>query len=382
MGIKNLHNFLRKTCPNVYQTVPISKYAFKKIAIDISIFMCKYKSTCGTSYLDSFLQLISVLRYNDVHFVFVYDSKPPPEKDNERRQRIENREKNKLRVEKIDQSWDHYKSKHGIQIEQVLENLDTIEDETLSQFLQKIADSEHVDVISCKKIEQEIAKLRNTILSIRTEDFNNTKDFFRACNIPFLDACGEAEATCSALNKKGLVAAVLTEDTDVLAYGTNFMLHRLDMSQNTFIEIDYEEILNQLKFTPKQFLDFCILCGTDYNSNMYKIGPEKAYKLLQQFKSIEGIQENNPNLPVQILNFEKVRCLFNPSIDGLEYIPYCGFPDKNSLERLYFINNCRYSLDRLYSSFHNSIFHDFEFRANEDQHNKANLLIGSQESST
>jgi 5'-3' exonuclease len=373
MGIKNLHHFLRKTCPSVYSTVPISKYAFKKIAIDISIFMCKFKSSNGNNYIDSFLHLISVLRYNEVHFIFVYDTKAPPEKDLERKQRIEAREKNKVRVERIMETWFNYKQDLNLTEDSILEqNNLVIEDEVLLGFITKLMDN--MDKISVKKIDNEIHKLQNSILSIRTEDFNLTKEFFKTCNIPFIDAEGEAEATCASLVRHGLVAAVLTEDTDVLAYKAPFMLHKLDISNGTMVEIDFEEILTQLKFTEQQFLDFCIMCGTDYNTNIFKIGPDKSYKLLQQYGSIEGIAEANPNISVDILNYEKTRSLFTNKLDLTVQVPYCGFPNKVEFEKLYFFNNCKFDLEKLYSSFHFSIFHDFEFKQNEPE-KKKNLLL-------
>lgn len=361
MGIKNLHGFLKKLCPGVYNTIPISKYAFKKIAIDISIFMCKYKSTSGQYFLDSFLHLISVLRYHEVHFVFVYDTKSPPEKDHEKKQRVEAREKNKIRVDKIETMWNLFKEEKELREDSVFDTEENnVEDEALSSFLLKVMEEGPVSV---HKIDLEIQKLKNTVMSIRTEDFLLTKDFFRACNIPVIDAEGEAEATASALVKQGIVAAVLTEDTDVLAYGVPFMLHKMDMSEGTFIEVDYEEILNQLKLTSDQFLDLCILCGTDYNTNMFKVGPDRAYKLLLQYGSIEGIAQHQPGLPVSTLNHEKSRSLFMHSIDlsGV-HVPYCGYPNKNELENLYFINNCKFSLERLYNSFLYSIFHNFEMK--------------------
>lgn len=370
MGIKNLHNFLRKTCPQIYRTIPISKYAFKKISIDISIFMCKFKSSNGNSFMDSFLHLISLLRYYEVHFVFVYDSKAPPEKDNERRLRIEAREKNKIRVTNIRDKWENYLSTLDKNVKII--NIEQIKDELLVSFLSKLKDSDIS--LTVNNIHYEIQKLENTILSIRSEDFNLTKEFFKACNIPFIDAQGEAEATCSELVKQGFVTATLTEDTDVLAYGVPFMLHKLDIVNHTFIEIDHDELLSQLQFTSSQFLDFCILCGTDYNTNMSKIGPDKSYKLLRQYGSIEKIQEALPHLPFETLNHHKVRSLFNPSIILNLSVPYCGFPDKNLFENLYFINNCKFDLNRIYNSFHHSIFHDFESKKDVQDDNSNKLI--------
>lgn len=379
MGIKNLHYFLRKTCPTVYSKIPFSKYAFKKIAIDISIFMCKYKNSNGHHYIDSFLNLISTLRYNEIHFVFVYDSKAPPEKDNERKNRIEAREKNKIRIEIIQSLWERFKLTAPGYPDEFLIYKDSlhekVNDDVLKNFIMKIIENENNDILSSYRIDYEINKLNNSLLAIRTEDFNLTKEFFTACKIPILDAEGEAEATCSELSKKGFVTAVLTEDTDVLAYGAPVMLHKMDINEETFIEIDYGEILQELNLTPDQFLDFCIMCGTDYNQNVPKIGSEKAYKLIRSYGNIEGIIENLPGISFDVLNYEIVRSLFKkkPCIND-EYVPYCGFPNRVVLENLHFMNNCKFDLNRLYESFQNSKYHDFEFEQKEEKRKNSLLL--------
>ena len=83
MGIKNLNQFLRKNCPNIYVEKHLSNYAFKKIAIDISLYMFKYKTIFGDNWVDAFINLISCLRRNEIHCVFVYDGKAPPDKEKE-----------------------------------------------------------------------------------------------------------------------------------------------------------------------------------------------------------------------------------------------------------------------------------------------------------
>ncbi|NDE13719.1 hypothetical protein EBZ80_02180 [bacterium] len=355
MGIRNLHHFLRKTCPQIYKKVPISKYAFKKIAIDTSIFMCKFKNASGLAFMDSFLHLISVLRYNEVHFVFVYDSKAPPEKDRERQLRVQAREKNKIRIERLDALWSAYREDKEVVDDGTLGGADAI----LAGFIRRIMENEDSRSLPPQKIDAELLRMKNSLLSIRSEDFALTKEFFRACRIPCIDAEGEAEATCSELVRRGLAAAVLTEDTDVLAYGANVMLHRMDTAESTVMEIDYEEMLTSLGMTADQFLDFCIMCGTDYNGNLPKIGPEKAFRLLKAHKSIEGISEI---MDTSALNHRVVRSLFRHPIRlSVDSVPYCGFPDLVALKRLCFVHNCRFDLDRMYECFHHSVFHCFEF---------------------
>ena len=80
MGISCLHKFLRKNCPEVYQEIHLSKYAFKKIAIDISLYLFKYKTIFGDRWISAFINLVSCMRRNNIHCVFIYDTGSPPEK--------------------------------------------------------------------------------------------------------------------------------------------------------------------------------------------------------------------------------------------------------------------------------------------------------------
>ena len=94
MGIKSsFNNFLRETCPDVFEPVHISEYSFTKVAIDISLYMHKFKAVCGDRWLSAFINLIASLRRNEIHCVFIFDGSAPPEKSGEQAKRRDNREK-------------------------------------------------------------------------------------------------------------------------------------------------------------------------------------------------------------------------------------------------------------------------------------------------
>jgi len=40
-----------------------------------------------------------------------------------------------------------------------------------------------------------------------------------------------------------------------------------------------------------EFIDLCILCGCDYTQNIGNVGPVKAFKLIQEHKTIENVLE-------------------------------------------------------------------------------------------
>ena len=108
MGIKNLHKLFEKYCPNIYNTVNLDIFAYKKIAIDISLYLFKYKTIFGESWLTAFVNLIICLRKNDVHCIFIYDGKSPPEKQQEKDARKASRDTLEDKMSSLEFSIDMY----------------------------------------------------------------------------------------------------------------------------------------------------------------------------------------------------------------------------------------------------------------------------------
>ena len=108
MGIKNLHSFLRSKCPEIYKTVHLSEFSYRKIAIDISLYMFKYKTIFGDKWLDAFIKLIACLRKNEIHCVFIYDNGAPPEKMSEREERANKKQKLVDKIKNISSAIDLY----------------------------------------------------------------------------------------------------------------------------------------------------------------------------------------------------------------------------------------------------------------------------------
>ena len=114
MGIKSsFNNFLRETCPNIFEPVHISEYSFMKVAIDISLYMHKFKAVCGDRWLSAFINLIASLRRNEIHCVFIFDGPAPPEKSGEQAKRRDNREKLDLQLYDLEEAVEEY-NKSGV----------------------------------------------------------------------------------------------------------------------------------------------------------------------------------------------------------------------------------------------------------------------------
>lgn len=322
MGIKNLNKFLREKCPEVFQTIHISEYSFKKVAIDISLYMHKFKAIAGKRWLSAFLNLVASLRRNNIHAVFVFDGKSPSEKDEERAKRREQREKLEKYIFELQEAVQEY------------HNTGAVPDILMKMWQRRRSPKRLLGkskTINMEWVLEKVAQKSNQLIEISPQDFQTVKDLFNILQVPCVTAPWEAEKMCAKLCIDGIVDAVLSEDTDVIAYGAPVFITKIDTSQDTAIVINNTKVLNELDITSSQLLDLCIMCGTDYNTNIYRVGAHTAYKKLLKFKDIEGIQANT-SLDVSVLKYNRVRELFTIFEDySINSIPYCGSPNYDKL---------------------------------------------------
>lgn len=99
----------------------------------------------------------------------------------------------------------------------------------------------------------------------------------------------EAEALCAHLNVLGLVDAVITEDTDVTAFGCKRAIFKWNGPE--ILEYRQDQALEALGLTMDQYIDLCALFGCDFCDNIYKVGPITSYSLMKKHGSWPGIYE-------------------------------------------------------------------------------------------
>jgi len=74
-----LNRFLQSKCRDSISCIPLSSLSGKKIAVDISIYLYKYLSE--NALLENLYLMISIFREHNIIPIFIFDGKPPVEKN-------------------------------------------------------------------------------------------------------------------------------------------------------------------------------------------------------------------------------------------------------------------------------------------------------------
>ena len=199
----------------------------------------------------------------------------------------------------------------------------------------------------------ELRKQLTRTVRVTKQQNEDVKRLLTLLGVPVVSAPAEAEAQCAALAKANKVWGAATEDADALTFGAPIVIRNLTFSDSSssnssssssssssnggsaagtaaagkghpVVSIHLNKVLEELKLTMPQFIDFCILCGCDYCGTIKGIGPKTAYNLLLQHNSIEGvlqhIDKDKHSIP-DPFPFESARkCFTSPLVADTENI--------------------------------------------------------------
>lgn len=353
MGIKDLRRFLRDKNDAIFKTVHLSNYRYKKIAVDTNLYMYKFYSghkedskeaelgTKSKKWLQRFIELVSCLRENDIHPLFVFDNpQAGKEKTKVRERRQKQKEDSIEKIVSLQVAMEKYHSTG--EIDTILIEFQEKRKIVSTSLLKKSSTFNEIEVQSA------INTLRNQIIHFEPEDYDLVKSLLSLLGVSYVQAPEEAEKLLADLCLQKKVDTVLTDDSDIVVYGTPVSLSDIDVFRSTVTQVEYADILETLEFTPQQFTDFCIMCGCDPNDQqrVRGYGPIKSYKLLKAFTDIETIRDEC-KLDVSPLEHEMCRAYFTQHKKIKIEIPYCSIPDFDELEKFMEEYELKYNLERL-----------------------------------
>ncbi|PVU93589.1 hypothetical protein BB561_003185 [Smittium simulii] len=125
-------------------------------------------------------------------------------------------------------------------------------------------------------------------------------DELKKLNIKYVVAPYEADAQLAYLERVELIDGIITEDSDLIAYGCKKIIYKLDIKGSCVLfDRSLMSNIKQLSFKgwdDDLFRKLCILSGCDYLPAVPGIGIKRSYKYLLKSKNIQKL--------VQILKIE------------------------------------------------------------------------------
>jgi len=322
MGIKSLTKLIKTKAPDAITIGQLHLMSGKKVAIDASliIYQCllnvrnngkqmqNEEKTTG-HIMGIFYKTINYLSLG-IEPIYIFDGKPPDEKDliiKERQQKAKNAKEN-------------------------MEKAVTEEDKN---------------------------KFQKKSIRLTKEYIDDIKKLLNLMGVSYLHIDGEGEAIASELCRIGYVDYVITEDMDTMAFGCPKLIRNcLDKSikrKDVISIIDLEKIRNDLKLTQEKFIELCILCGCDYCSNIPRIGQVKALSIINNFDSVEDFIKSKHTYIIPegyIERFNAAKDLFTMYVDKLDpnTMPFQkSIMNRNSLIK-YLVKDCNISDKRVYNA--------------------------------
>lgn len=301
MGIEGLkgNNSLIKKFPNCLIKIKCSELRNKRIAVDVMWMARACRSTANNEvlaetdlrtdkiselkitklWLRRFAEFITDMYSHEILPVFVFDGKPPIEKTETLKKRREDEKSKREKIFECEEKLFGYWNATS-----VLE-------------------------IAPNNIIEEYTKLLKNNSNIPRGDFDILKQVFKYFGCPYIQAPSEAEKLCSSMVIDGLVTAIYTTDTDVLAHGAPLMFNNYNRYEKTFEGIRVDVIREECELHHDEFIEFCILSGCDYNDGVKGIGPVSALKLIKKYKCIELIKDSKIT-DLSLIKAELCRSLF------------------------------------------------------------------------
>ena len=132
-------------------------------------------------------------------------------------------------------------------------------------------------------------KLEKNSIKITSHEINKIVELLDILNIPYLFSKGEGEYLAVLLNKYNIIDMFLTDDTDPIPAGINYMIK---FHLNNVMYLNISDVYKKLDISREQLCDLSILFGSDYATFMHGLTPDELYDLIKNYNTIENILDN------------------------------------------------------------------------------------------
>jgi flap endonuclease-1 len=280
MGIKNLNSLIELHSPSGIQNCALTSFRGKKIAVDANVYLYKYMYG-KTTPIDGIFFMVNKFKKFHITPVFVFDGKPPSEKEMTLQYRKQMKSRIELRIHELNQTMEQVSIQDG--------NTTAMEDE----------------------IRQQLQQNERRLIYISDDIIYLVKTLFDAMGVPYIDSPMEAEHLCAKLCRQGYVDAVVSEDMDAIACGSPVVLREFSNRRDDVRVYTMSRILDDMGITYPMFVDMCILLGNDYMPRARGYTPDMIYRDICEHTSIDHIKLVRPFRLPEDYQCNRLRTILN-----------------------------------------------------------------------
>jgi len=246
MGIRGLAGWVSWAASETIRSPDWSEYRGKRVGFDVLGFLYKAKSRRidPFTYLANFIACAKGL---GIELMPVFDGKPPEEKRDALMERSRRRET---------------ASHTSIQL---TSDLNTVPMNTVQR-------TEVLEIVK---------RLSQTATYLTSLERDTAKQLFYACGIVSYNATEEADDVLAYFSKREEIYAVISNDYDLLTRGVERLLvpdfYAQPGDAAGWKSYNLSEILRSVQFSYTQFVEMCVLMGSDYTSGCKSLPYKSAY---------------------------------------------------------------------------------------------------------
>lgn len=214
----------------------------------------------------TFLAMFQPLRAAGVTVVFVFDNARKPNKGPERERRRARANADRKRLAELKEQLGATKA-------------GPTPDQDVGEWMQAIEEAQDSHDKVAKRIDV-----------VCPRDYTVLDAVMVACGYTTWLARDEGEAAAAYLYKTGQVDGVISDDFDVLPLGVGLFIRNYGnyYDHKRVCEAVYlNAVLRAISLPFDQFLQMCVLCGSDFTEHLKGMGPVKARKMLGIYKDLK-----------------------------------------------------------------------------------------------
>lgn len=301
MGVKGLYTYINNNCLNADNgiTRPLSYFEDKTVIVDVSNYMYKFKSCDGT-LIELFDNLIKYLINSKIKTVLVFDGIAPI--INEKHDEIKVRRKQKeINTETLSHIVD--------ELEEIERQLKLFK-ETNDTHMENISALTSRKIQLSKKKEQ----LEKTVSFVSQTERRDLYNYINEKYSSHVDIIHELEEEADKMISRVARKArgktiVMSDDTDMFLYGCPIVAMNYDHKKYTVDVYNLKTILTSLNINLMEFIQVCVLVGTDYLSPYHENSLLPIINISQMFskyfKFKESVRENEKKKRASKYGFDK-----------------------------------------------------------------------------